>query len=241
MGFSLYKLFIVIVCSFTLYLPLPWEGAVLPAPSQFSLNPQIKDTHTHSCSLSTCLLGTIAGCYYHLPPEEACPFQFLISISPTCPKHQLLNSPDHLPVVVTVYYYLTWLLCSPLSKACRTPSPLPCIPFPSRNLEVTTVPSTQQLAYGFLYWQIKNQLGNSTLTSALPPTHCGLARWLIAKGAYAQVRLLEFRSQDSDRRRNKSVPIKCFLTSTCMLWLDPSPQINKCNNLLLRWQKEHWG
>jgi hypothetical protein len=41
---------------------------------------------------------------------------------------------------------------------------------PSRDPEVLPVPSAQQIAHGFLYWQIKNQLGNRNLASLLLST-----------------------------------------------------------------------
>jgi hypothetical protein len=51
-------------------------------------------------------------------------------------------------------------------KVCATTTQLYL--FSSRDLEVPPIPSTQQLSCGFLYWQIKNQLGNKTLASELP-------------------------------------------------------------------------
>ena len=111
---------------------------------------------THSFSFLTCLLGTIAG-HYYLLPGKACPYQFLISVSSTRSKLQLLNSPDHSPVqdvcVATLFWELTWLPDSPLSKACWTtcPSFLGSL-FSSRDPEVLPIPSTWQLAHGFLNW-----------------------------------------------------------------------------------------
>ena len=43
------------------------EWIALPAPAQRILNLQMKKTDTNSCSISTCLIATIAGCPYSCP------------------------------------------------------------------------------------------------------------------------------------------------------------------------------
>ena len=135
----------------------------LPGPPPDSLEFSDK-RHRHTFVQLQLAYGTIGGCYY-LQPGEVCPYQFLISVFPTCPKLQLINSSDHLSVgaacVATLFWDLIWLPGSPL---------LPCVFFSSRHPEVLPVPSAQQLAHGFLYWWIKNQLGKRTLTSEPPPT-----------------------------------------------------------------------
>jgi len=108
-----------------LYPPLLQEMAQLPTLSQHPLNPCGQKTQTRSCSIPTWLFSTIVGRYY-LPPRKSCPYQLLICVSPTCPILQLLiPSPDHPSVgaacVTTPFWDLTWLPCSPLSKAWWTP------------------------------------------------------------------------------------------------------------------------
>lgn len=49
----------LVVCSFC-YLPKLWEWIVLLAPTQRMLDPWMKNTGTHSCSIPTCLLGSTA-------------------------------------------------------------------------------------------------------------------------------------------------------------------------------------
>lgn len=57
--------------------------------------------------------GKIAGCYY-LSPGKACPYTFLISVSPTCHILQLLKSPDQIGYLLEwpmwpLFWDLTWL------------------------------------------------------------------------------------------------------------------------------------
>lgn len=170
-----------VVCSFKLYLPLVLEITVLPDPIQLFLNPLTKDTH--SLTLVNLPWDTIAGRYY-LWPGEACPYQFLISVSSTCPKLQLLKSPNHPPVgaawVATLFWDLTWFLGSSFSKARQKSVLLPYIPLPSsQDPEVPPIPSAQQLAQGFLYWHFKNQLGNRTLASEPTPIALKSFPWVI--------------------------------------------------------------
>lgn len=49
------------------------ERAVLPAPAQRILDPWMKNTDTHSCSISTCLFGTAAT---FILPGEVCPYGY---------------------------------------------------------------------------------------------------------------------------------------------------------------------
>lgn len=54
------------------------ERAVLPAPAQRILDPWMKNTDTHSCSISTCLFGTVAGRYIY-PARRSVALSVLLS------------------------------------------------------------------------------------------------------------------------------------------------------------------
>ena len=90
------------------------EQTILPAPTQRILDLQMKNTDTHSCSISTCLFGIIAGCYLSpaqrtmalsilLPPYlSTCPQLDLLSYiesqlnTPNCPPVWPLHSRSHI-------------------------------------------------------------------------------------------------------------------------------------------------
>lgn len=106
-----------------------------------AFNPWIKNTGTQ---LFNFILPSGHNCWALLSPPwkiEPLPISYLhLSI---CPKLQLLNSPDYLPVgeacVATLFLDFTSLLGSSLSKARWTPSP-PCVSLSSRDLDIPPVP-----------------------------------------------------------------------------------------------------
>ena len=144
-------------CS-TCLCPGTWKVTAFPDPSQLPLNLPTKDTDTQVVQFQLAFWA------------KPCHYQFLISTSPICPKLQLLNSTGHLsigaPSVATSFWDLTWLFVLHL-QSMENCFPSWCLSF---LLKVLPGPSTHQLAHRFLYWQIKNQLGNRTLTSELPLT-----------------------------------------------------------------------
>ena len=114
-------------------------------------------TQTHSCSISTCLLGTIAG-HYYLSPGKLCPYQFFISVSLPWTSVAKLPWPPTCRSSLCGHSVLRSHMAGHLFSIRNLSNPDSSLesPFSSRDLEVLTVPFAQQLTHGFLYWQIKN-------------------------------------------------------------------------------------
>lgn len=123
------------------------EPAALLAPTQRILGPWMKNTDTHSCSISTCLFGIIARRYLS-PAWRSMPLSILLAPHlSTCPQlysvtfNHCATAPNCPPVEVAT---------PPLSEA-WWPLPLlslhlfPCL----RGREAPPTPSAQQLAHGF--------------------------------------------------------------------------------------------
>ena len=114
------------------------------SPSQLPLNPRIKDTHTQLFIFN---LPSWHNYWALLSPLWK---NVPLPISPTCPKLQLLKSPDHPPIgaacVATPFWDLTWLPGSLLSKAWGTASSLH-LPLSPRDPEVLPVPAIGPCLY----------------------------------------------------------------------------------------------
>jgi hypothetical protein len=151
------------------HAPKLQERAALPAPTQLLLNPGIKNTDTHSCLISTCLFGTIAGRYlspawrssasFHLPSTLVVQLHLVPakhSLPPTCRS-------SHEPPTALFKISNGWLPFLPQKHG----ELFPCICLFLQGPGNSPIPSAQQLAHGFFFFLFSFPLETGFLCVAL--------------------------------------------------------------------------